>query len=56
METELCKINFHDGSWIKAEIPTGADLVDYVLDQFGMFSSIESLPIDDAAAIARAGK
>jgi hypothetical protein len=54
MQTEICKITFLDGSWIKAELPVGGDLIGYVLDNFGMFSAIEGLPEDGAAVIAKA--
>jgi hypothetical protein len=50
MSTEICKITFEDGSWIKAELPVDfAARIDYVLDQFGMFSQITRLGDADAA-------
>lgn len=52
METQICKITFSDGAWVKAELPVGAGQIDYVLDHFGMFASIEVLPADDAAVVA----
>jgi len=36
----LFKITFSDGSWVKANLPENYS-IDAVLDQFGMFSSIE---------------
>ncbi|WP_321913537.1 hypothetical protein [Paraburkholderia sp. J11-2] len=53
MQTAICKITFHDGSWVKAELPTDASQAHYAYNVFGMFASIEALPTDDAAMIAR---
>jgi hypothetical protein len=49
MNTAICKITFHDGSWVKAELPTDASQVQYAYDNFGMFASIEALAENDAA-------
>jgi hypothetical protein len=49
---KICKITFLDGAWIKAEIPAGADRIEYVLANFGMFSEIADLPESDAAVQA----
>ncbi|SDR37272.1 hypothetical protein SAMN05443245_5204 [Paraburkholderia fungorum] len=56
MQTEICKITFLDGSWLKAELPTGGDMIGYVLDNFGMFSAVEALEADDAAVVAAQAK
>jgi hypothetical protein len=56
MTTAICKITFHDGSWVKAELPTDASQVQYAYDNFGMFASIEVLPADDAAVVAHGAK
>jgi hypothetical protein len=56
MDTAICKITFHDGSWVKAELPTDYSQVQYAYDNFGMFASIEVLPPDDAAVVAHGVK
>ena len=56
MNTAICKITFHDGSWVKAELPTDASQAHYAYEKFGMFASIEVLPADDAAVIVREAK
>lgn len=56
MSTEVCKITFDDGTWIKAELPTGDERIEYVLDHFGMFASIEALPATDAAVVVANAK
>lgn len=55
MTPEICKITFPDGAWIKAELPTGDERIEYVLDHFGMFKEISALPETDAAVIAKSG-
>lgn len=52
MNTEICKITFPDGAWLKAELPTGDERIEYVLDHFGMFKEISALPENDAALLA----
>lgn len=52
MNTEICKITFPDGAWLKAELPTSDERIEYVLDHFGMFSEIEALPKTDPAVLA----